>query len=58
MGRGDTVSLVNCQAAKDAKKGYLLPVDAPDPREDDRVFLQKALPMSQVSPDGRFQGRQ
>ena len=29
-------------------KGYLVPVDAPDPRKDEKGFLRKALPMSQV----------
>ncbi|MGD8770888.1 MAG: caspase family protein [Desulfobacterales bacterium] len=29
-------------------KGYLVPVDAPDPRKNEREFLGKALPMSQV----------
>jgi hypothetical protein len=29
-------------------KGYLVPADAPDPRTDERGFLRKALPMSQI----------
>jgi hypothetical protein len=29
-------------------KGYLVPTDAPDPRKNEREFLRKALPMSQV----------
>ena len=34
---------------KQGKKGYLVPADAPDPREDDRGFVRKALSMSQVN---------
>ena len=30
------------------RKGYLVPADAPDPRQDDRGFARKALPMSQI----------
>ena len=30
------------------RKGYLVPTDAPDPRDDERGFLRKALPMSQI----------
>ena len=33
---------------KGHSKGYLVPVDAPDPRRDEKGFLRKALPMSQV----------
>ncbi|MEA3348663.1 MAG: SUMF1/EgtB/PvdO family nonheme iron enzyme, partial [Pseudomonadota bacterium] len=33
---------------KQGDKGYLVPVDAPDPRRDETGFLRKALPMSQV----------
>jgi len=33
---------------KQGKKGYLVPVDAPDPRENEHAFLQKALPMTWV----------
>ncbi len=29
-------------------KGYLVPSDAPDPRQDDRGFVRKALPMDQI----------
>ncbi len=29
-------------------KGYLVPVNAPDPRNDEKGFLQTALPMSQI----------
>lgn len=32
----------------DGNKGYLVPVDAPSPLEDERGFQRKALPMSQV----------
>ena len=30
------------------EKGYLVPVDAPDPRIDEMGFLRKALPMNQI----------
>jgi Caspase domain/TIR domain len=30
------------------KKGYLVPSDSPDPAQDERGFLKKALPMSQI----------
>ncbi len=33
---------------KGGEKGYLVPVDAPDPRRDERSFLRKALPMTQI----------
>ena len=33
---------------KNGEKGYLVPVDAPDPRRDEREFLRKALPMTQI----------
>lgn len=33
---------------KGGEKGYLVPVDAPDPRRDERGFLRKALPMTQI----------
>jgi len=33
---------------KQGKKGYLVPVDAPDPREDEKGFLRKALSMGQI----------
>jgi len=33
---------------KKGAKGYLVPVDAPDPRRDEKGFLRKALPMNQV----------
>jgi len=33
---------------KKGAKGYLVPTDAPDPSKDERGFLRKALPMSQV----------
>lgn len=33
---------------KDGKKGYLVPVDAPDPKKNITGFLQKALGMNQV----------
>jgi hypothetical protein len=33
---------------KDGAKGYLVPVDAPDPNTQDRQFLRKALPMTQI----------
>ncbi|MCP3952667.1 MAG: SUMF1/EgtB/PvdO family nonheme iron enzyme, partial [Desulfobacterales bacterium] len=33
---------------KNNEKGYLVPVDAPNPENDERLFLRKALPMSQV----------
>lgn len=33
---------------KKGEKGYLVPVNAPDPRADEKGFLRKALPMSQV----------
>ena len=33
---------------KRGKKGYLVPADAPDPRSDDRGFVQKALGMGQI----------
>ena len=32
----------------DGSKGYLVPSDAPDPREDERGFLRKALSMDQI----------
>ena len=32
----------------DGNKGYLVPVDAPSPLEDERGFQRKALPMSQI----------
>jgi len=32
----------------DGNKGYLVPVDAPSPLEDEKGFQRKALPMSQV----------
>jgi uncharacterized caspase-like protein len=34
---------------KQGKKGYLVPVDAPDPRIDERGFVRKALSMSQIN---------
>jgi len=33
---------------RDGSKGYLVPSDAPDPREDERGFLRKALSMDQI----------
>ena len=33
---------------KDGKKGYLVPVDAPDPNDDDKGFVRKSLNMSQI----------
>jgi hypothetical protein len=33
---------------KKGAKGYLVPTNAPDPRKDEKGFLRKALPMSQV----------
>ncbi len=33
---------------KGGQKGYLVPVDAPDPQRDERGFLRKALPMAQI----------
>jgi hypothetical protein len=33
---------------KDGKKGYLVPVDAPNPQDDDIGFVQKALNMNQI----------
>ncbi len=33
---------------KDGNKGYLVPVDAPSPLEDEKGFQRKALPMSQI----------
>ena len=33
---------------KGGKKGYLVPVDAPDPRKDEKGFLRKALTMSDI----------
>ena len=33
---------------KDGNKGYLVPVDAPNPLEDEKGFQRKALPMSQI----------
>ena len=30
------------------KKGYLVPIDAPDPRYDDKGFLRKAVAMGQI----------
>ncbi len=33
---------------KDGKKGYLVPVDAPDPNDDDKGFVRKALNMSLI----------
>ncbi|MEA2014387.1 MAG: SUMF1/EgtB/PvdO family nonheme iron enzyme [Thermodesulfobacteriota bacterium] len=33
---------------KQGKKGYLVPVDAPDPRYNEKGFLQKAIGMAQV----------
>ena len=33
---------------KGGEKGYLVPVDAPEPQRDERGFLRKALPMAQV----------
>ncbi|KXB09474.1 hypothetical protein AKJ60_00125 [candidate division MSBL1 archaeon SCGC-AAA385M11] len=30
------------------RKGYLVPADAPDPREDEKGFLRKALTMDQI----------
>ena len=32
----------------DGRKGYLVPADAPVPARDEKGFLQKALPMSQI----------
>lgn len=32
----------------DGRKGYLVPGEAPDPRRDERGFLRKALPMTQI----------
>ena len=33
---------------ENGKKGYLVPADAPNPEKDQKNFLRKALPMSQV----------
>ncbi|MBT5818435.1 MAG: caspase family protein [Proteobacteria bacterium] len=33
---------------QDGNKGYLVPVDAPSPLEDEKGFQRKALPMSQI----------
>ncbi len=33
---------------REGRRGYLVPVDAPDPRYDERGFIQKALDMDQV----------
>ena len=33
---------------KKGAKGYLVPTNAPDPRKDEKGFLRKALPMSQI----------
>ena len=33
---------------QEGKKGYLVPVDAPDPRKDEVGFLRKALNMTQI----------
>ena len=33
---------------KGGKKGYLVPVDAPNPRKDEKGFLRKALTMSDI----------
>ncbi|MBF0194674.1 MAG: caspase family protein [Magnetococcales bacterium] len=33
---------------KNGSKGYLVPVDAPDPTQDDKGFARKALPMSMI----------
>jgi uncharacterized protein DUF1566/caspase domain-containing protein len=33
---------------ENGKKGYIVPVDAPDPRFNDKEFLQKALNMSMI----------
>jgi hypothetical protein len=33
---------------KDGNKGYLVPVDAPSPLDDEKGFQRKALPMSQI----------
>lgn len=33
---------------QEGEKGYLVPVDAPDPAMNERDFIRKALPMSQV----------
>lgn len=33
---------------KAGKKGYLVPVDAPDPQDDDKGFVRKALNMNQI----------
>ena len=33
---------------KGGRKGYLVPIDAPDPRYDDKAFLRKAIGMGQI----------
>ena len=33
---------------RNGTRGYLVPADAPDPRKDEKGFLKKALPMSQI----------
>ena len=33
---------------KQGTKGYLVPADAPDPRKNERGFLRRSLPMSQI----------
>ncbi len=36
------------RTVRSGQQGYLVPVDAPDPRRNERGFLRKALPMTRV----------